>query len=689
MSSFVAFPWWQRLHSWWGHDTTRLYALGCCLTLLLAALSIWQPVALRKADGAVYDQMLAARTPTPPSEAVVLVGVDEDSLAAFGQWPWPRYRLALLLEELQRLGARVVALDVLMPEPDRSAPDVIARERQRDLQEASPLPAPLSESTSTDSNSQRLAQAMQGMPTVLGSYLQFSPSLPHPSATAPLHRPAPALPTGTVLSQRIQSPLAWPRPQGQIRSVAQLTQAAAAEGFTNALQDIDGKLRRVPLLLPSPNSTDYQPSLALATLLQASTNRSLQLQTSSTEAHLYWNGLQIPLDRGGNLLLDWHSQPPTHISAQAVLQGTVAPERIHNKIVLIGTWALGLGDLHLAPSGASVHGLVFHATVLNNLLAGRFIARPAWATGAELLAVCLTGLLSTWWLARAGVGGSVLWVVLGTGGLYGAAQTLLVQQGLHLSPLLPMLTLVCLSLFLNLLKYGVAAHKLRLRTRDLMEAQDEIIISLSVLAEARDKETGRHILRTQRYVKVLARELANTPGYRHLTPSDIELLGKSAPLHDIGKVGIPDHILQKPGKLTPEEFAVMQTHPLIGAQALERIIADSGHPEKQSFLDYARHMTEAHHERWDGTGYPHGLQGRAIPLAGRLMALADVYDALVSRRVYKEGFSHTQVREMLLEQSGRQFDPDVVNAFLAQEDEFVRIAHELADPAEEAPTAVH
>ncbi len=664
----------QRLRASWHHEKTRLYALGLCLSVLLAVLSVWQPVVLRKADGAVYDHLLAARTQTPFSDAVVLVGVDEASLAALGQWPWPRYRLALLLEQLQRLGARVVALDILMPEPDRSSPDVIARERQRDLQGQILASSP---SGTSDSNSQRLAQAMQAVPTVLGSYLQFFEPPAGPSAVPP-----PPFPAGTVFSHNTQGSLLWPQAQGQLRSIAPLTQAAGAEGFTNALQDIDGKLRRVPLLLPHPDGTGYQPSLALATLLLATKPQHLHLQASATETQLHWNGHQIPLDRGGNLLLDWRRQPPDYISAQAVLQGTVAPERIHNKIVLVGTWAIGLGDLHLAPSGTSVHGLVFHATVIDNLLAGRFIARPAWASGAEWLAVLLVGLLTTWWLARAGVWGSVLWVVLGTSSIYGAAQILLVQQGLHLSPLLPMLALVCISLFLNLLKYGMTAHKLRLRTRDLMEAQDEIIISLSVLAEARDKETGRHILRTQRYVKVLARQLASTPGYRHLTTYDIELLAKSAPLHDIGKVGIPDRILQKPGKLTPEEFAVMQTHPLIGAQALERIIANSSQPEKQNFLDYARQMTEAHHERWDGTGYPHGLQGRAIPLAGRLMALADVYDALVSRRVYKEGFSHAQVRQMLIEQSGHQFDPDVVNAFVAQEDEFVRIAHELADPPE-------
>ncbi len=675
-------------------DKALLYGVGLLLTLLLGGLSVWQPLALRKADLALYDLMLAARAQPPQSDAVVLVGVDEVSLAAFGQWPWPRYRLALLIERLQHLGASVVVLDVLMPESDRTSPDVIAHERQRDLEEKSPLPLSLSPPSAPstapepDSNSQRLAQAMTTVPTVLGSYLQFAaPAGTTPLASSSPYTPPPPLPAGVVLSHNIQNAVSWPQPRGAIHSLPALTQAAATQGFTNALQDVDGKLRRVPLLLPWPDGSGYQPSLALAALLVSSSARQLHLAANATETHLDWNGRHIPLDRGGNLILDWRSQPPPYLSARTVLQGTVAPESLQGKIVLIGTWALGLGDLHLAPSGTSVHGLAFHATVIDNLLSGHFISRPAWASGAELLAVLLIGILCTGWLARAEVWESVLLVVLGTTGIYAGAQTLLVQQGLHLSPLLPMLALVSISLFLSLLKYGVATHKLRLRTSDLLAAQDEIIISLSVLAEARDKETGHHILRTQRYVKVLATHLATTPSYKHITPYDIELLAKSAPLHDIGKVGIPDSILKKPGKLTVEEFTVMKTHPLIGAQALERIISHSKFSEKQSFLDYARQMIESHHERWDGSGYPHGLKGFDIPLAGRLMALADVYDALVSRRVYKEGFPHERVRQMLIDDSGRHFDPDLVQAFIANEAEFVRIAQELADPPEEKATA--
>ncbi len=200
--------------------------------------------------------------------------------------------------------------------------------------------------------------------------------------------------------------------------------------------------------------------------------------------------------------------------------------------------------------------------------------------------------------------------------------------------------------------------------------------ALASLAETRDNETGNHILRTQRYVRALASHLAGNGHGNLLTEAYIELLFQSAPLHDIGKVGIPDAILQKPGKLTDEEFAVMKNHPRYGHEALQGAVDRLG---PTSFLTLAQEVALTHHEKWDGSGYPGGLSGPAIPLSGRLMALADVYDALISRRVYKCAFSHQETRDIILEGRGRHFDPEVVDAFLAVEDEFVAIATNYTD----------
>ena len=645
-----------------------LHAVGFGLTLTVALLAIFQSVFLQKADLRLYDLMVAGRATPPHSATPVLVGIDEESLAAFGQWPWPRYRLALLVEELQRLGAAVVALDILMPESDRSSPEVIRVERQRDLTRAT-IPPPRSDQ---DSNSQRLAAALARGTTVLGYYLDFSEQ----SAPGRLQHP-PAVPVGTVVTRFAQGTDQWPMPKGQIRSLPLLTDAATAEGFTNAVEDLDGTLRRVPLIL-SVEGRDLS-SLALTAMLLASPQRTLHLVKDEAGTSLHWGNRVIPLDSRGNMLVDYLSRPHPYFSARTILDGKAAPAALEGKIVLVGAWAKGLEDLHLTPSGRTIRGLDVHATVIDNILANTYLARPDWARGVELFAVLLVGIICTLLLSRSGFTLSLLTVIVGTAGTYWGARELLVTEGVYVSPLLPVVTLVAITIALSLLKYGTEAHKLRVSTLDLIEAQDEIIFSLSVLAEARDKETGGHIQRTRHYVEILARQLATTPRYERLTESDIELLAKSAPLHDIGKVGIPDDILRKPGKLTASEYATMQTHTSIGAEALTKIAAGTGHPEKHTFLDYARQMTESHHERWDGQGYPHGLEGEEIPLAGRLMALADVYDALVSKRVYKKDLTHAEVRDFIVQQSGTQFDPDVVAAFAARNEEFLLVAQEFLD----------
>lgn len=220
------------------------------------------------------------------------------------------------------------------------------------------------------------------------------------------------------------------------------------------------------------------------------------------------------------------------------------------------------------------------------------------------------------------------------------------------------------------------------RTRELSITRDASILGLASLAETRDNETGGHILRTQNYVRVLAEHLSTQEKYRaELDPDTIDLLHKSAPLHDVGKVGIPDSILLKPGKLTDEEFEIMKGHAQIGADALEVAEAQLG---SNSFLQIAREISLTHHEKWDGRGYPNGLKGEEIPISGRLMALADVYDALTSKRVYKPAFSHEKARSIILEGNGSHFDPAVIEAFLAVEQTFIDIAATYTDKKAEA-----
>ncbi len=208
--------------------------------------------------------------------------------------------------------------------------------------------------------------------------------------------------------------------------------------------------------------------------------------------------------------------------------------------------------------------------------------------------------------------------------------------------------------------------------------QDVSIHALARLAETRDPETGNHLRRTQGYIRTLSRHLQEHPRFsRFLTDHTIELLVKSAPLHDIGKVGIPDHILLKPGKLTAAEWEIMKTHAKLGSDAIEQAERDAERPVE--FLILAKEIAHFHHEKWNGNGYPEGLAGDDIPISARLMALADVFDALISRRVYKAPITFETARDMIVAGRAQHFDPDVVDAFLARFDDFVQIAQRYAD----------
>ncbi len=216
----------------------------------------------------------------------------------------------------------------------------------------------------------------------------------------------------------------------------------------------------------------------------------------------------------------------------------------------------------------------------------------------------------------------------------------------------------------------------RMEENELIQAAS--IRALAHLAETRDPETGNHILRTQGYVRLLATKLQYHERFAEtLTDGYIKMLADSAPLHDIGKVGIPDSILQKPGKLTPEEWEIMKTHSRLGSEAIEQAERDIAHPVE--FLSLAKEVAHWHHERWDGRGYPDGLIAESIPISARLMTIADVFDALISKRVYKDAMPIDKVREIIVGERGKQFDPDVTDIFLASFTEFAAIAEQHSD----------
>ncbi|MBI3469219.1 MAG: response regulator [Planctomycetes bacterium] len=218
-----------------------------------------------------------------------------------------------------------------------------------------------------------------------------------------------------------------------------------------------------------------------------------------------------------------------------------------------------------------------------------------------------------------------------------------------------------------------------------LETRDLAIFALAKLAESRDADTGAHLERMRNYSHVIAQHLCSIPAFhQEMSREYVQMIYLTSPLHDIGKVGIPDSVLLKPGNLTPDEFEIMERHTLIGAETLDAALRE--HPGAE-FLRIGRDIALTHHERFDGSGYPTGLKGRDIPLCGRIVALADVYDALTTKRLYKEAFSHARARSIILEGDGTHFDPEIVQAFVQTEEKFLAIQKRFADDGAAAMAA--
>lgn len=221
------------------------------------------------------------------------------------------------------------------------------------------------------------------------------------------------------------------------------------------------------------------------------------------------------------------------------------------------------------------------------------------------------------------------------------------------------------------------SEKVREKVAEISRSQLAAIFAMSKLAESRDPETGEHLERMREYCKVISEQLAQIPKYNTIiTKEFIESIYAASPLHDIGKVGVDDSVLLKPGELTAEEWVQMRKHPIIGAETLREV--DCQHPGN-TFIRMGIEIAESHHEKWDGSGYPYGLAGEVIPLSARILALGDVYDALTSKRCYKEAFSHDKSIDIILRGNEKHFDPDVVDAFKETESEFMRIRKEFVD----------
>jgi adenylate cyclase len=608
---------------------------GLVPTLVTAWLSLSRPAALASLEYGAYDLVVRSVATRPPSGRIVIVDVDERSLSAVGQWPWRRDVIGRLISRLRDLGVPTIALDIIFAESDRYNETGISAD-------------------------QTLADTLREGGVALGYALTFG-ALSDQSNACLQH------PLGIALIRPDDDHGEEPffQASGAVCSLPMLSEAAGASGFLNAAPDPDGRLRRVPLLLSFKGRV--QPALGLEAVVAATKARDVSLRVLNVNAtSLALDDRRVPLDGKSNLLLRYRGGKRTfpYVSAIDVLNGQAPPDTLKGKIVFVGTTALGTREVVATPLDTLFAGVEVQATVADNLLQQDFIRESEFGPMVEAQLVLGLGIFAALVVGRLGLarGGAVIAVAVAA--LWGGAVWLLSANGTFLSPVFPTLG--------SILAFGtMAIAQLVLERRRADQAGREKAISqrlmvqgLLSLTEVRDAETGRHSRRTQAYARVIAEQLARHTGFEdYLTPERIDLLSRLAPLHDIGKVGVPDSLLNKPGALTVEEVAEMRKHPAHGRDVIVHAERDVGVPD-DAILAMAKDIVYTHHEKWDGTGYPEGLQGAQIPVVGRLMALVDVYDAITTPRVYRDPMSHSEAVAFIVSVRGTHFDPSVVDAFL-------------------------
>ena len=631
-------------------DRRLVLLCGAVPVLIAATLALYRPAMLAHVESSAYDAILRRASTRSPGSQIAIVDIDERSLSTIGQWPWQRDLVGRLLQRLLDHGASIVALDLIFAEPDRFEASAVVAMTGR----AAPSPTG---STSPDAG---LADALGRGRVVLGYALTFG--TPADNARGCILHPL-NVPIVQPADGADYSPLF--RASGAICSLPILAGAAGASGFLNAASDADGILRRAPLLIDFEGG--IYPGLALAAVIAATGTRNLALRVANVNAaSLMLDSRRVPVDGKGNLLLRYRGKKHSfrYVSAADVLQGRLPSDLFRDKIVFVGATALGTGDSLATPFDTQFAGVELHATVADNLLQEDFLRRSEHAAPIEVQATLLAGLTVALFGARLGLlwGGAAAMACMIV--LWGGSVWRVSEWGKFLSPLFPTLGVLAAI-------PGMTAGKLLVERRHADRARQETFVSkhlmvqsLLSLTEARDPETGQHSRRTQRYTRLLAERLASCPRFReYLTPERIDLLASLAPLHDIGKVAIPDRLLNKPGALTGDEIVQMRNHPAYGLDVILEAEKRTGTCD-DPILAMAKDIVYTHHERWDGTGYPRGLVKEEIPIPGRLVALVDVYDALVTKRVYRPPMSPQAAVDFIIAGSGTLFDPDVVDAFL-------------------------
>ena len=623
--------------------------------LLLVYTALYYSNTLKFFDHVVYDLSLKIfqYQKSNTKSYVTIVDIDEKSIKALGQWPWSRLILSQLIKSISKYYPASISFDIIFPEKDKTSPKMIKKFYKRflsmnvDIKGLSPI---------LQDNDEIFAYQISKTKTILPVYLSSSSNFDKncyiPEKNRNIHFDLP-----TIL-----------KANSILCNISPLQKNAYMVGFMNIKTDKDGKLRRVPTFI---NYKGYTiPSLALSSLLANSTITFQDGQFSIL-------GHNFRTDKNSNILLNFGKKSSySSVSAIDLLQNRIKPQQIIGKNIIIGTTAVGLHDNIMVSSGEIFPGVFIHAAIIDNILQDSTIYQPPYQKYIALILSVLLSIIFTFLLYKKKYI-KLLMLFFASTLLYSIATLYFLKLGIYISSGYFLGTLVTFFIFINLFFIILYYHNRKEFKRELNQAHFSAIESMALVVETRDSETGAHIKRTKIYMKIIAEYFYKKNMYKDILTRDfIEILYRATPLHDIGKVGIPDYILKKEGKLTKEEYIIMQEHPTIGNDIIKNAIKEN---ENNLFLQVARNIAYYHHEKWNGTGYPTGLKGKDIPLEARMMALVDVYDALISKRCYKSALTFKESEDIIISGSGGHFDPEIIEAFVDLKDNFREIALKITD----------
>ncbi|MCC6262105.1 MAG: CHASE2 domain-containing protein [Bryobacterales bacterium] len=645
-----------------------LALIGTAITLAALVLWLMHPAWLTRLDYIAYDAQIRAATPTPLTGNVVIVEIDEASLARYGQWPWPRSVLAGVVNRIRDAGARVIVLDVVFAEPEQrllEPPDAGARREENHADANGQAGDRFVAASPGDLD---LRTSVEPGRVVVGQYFRFDGE--GGSKACLLH------PVSLSTAFRFDAPEApYPMANAATCTISEVAGVAAGSGFLNASPDADGTFRRIPLLIGFEDHA--YPSLALAAVMSYRNARAAQLlQQQDRSERLRFGDTSVPVGPQTTLLLRFQPDPRAfdRVSAAAI---ALNPGMLRDKIVLVGGSAAGLRDTLSTPMRSEAPGPDIQATAIDNLLSGSGFERSPSSRTAEVLILLVCGVFCTLLFARfrpiaSGLGAALLIAAAWLG-----TSRYLDATGVFVSPafaiVLVAVNVGALSVFSLARQRRRAEHS----ESQAKAARAFMVTMLGNLTMLRDLETGEHLFRMRRYAAILSAALQKYPRFRHvLTDERVALIGELVPMHDMGKVGVTDAILRKPGRLSPAEFEEIKKHVAFGQKVLLDAKSRSTDLD-EAIWTVAFHIVSHHHERWDGSGYPEGLKGEEISIEGRIVALIDVYDALVSERVYKTAMSHEEALDILRQSKGTHFDPVVVEAFLREEQAIRRVKDEF------------